>query len=76
VTDKPELATSSIPILTWNGSAWIGCDAAVHLLRSIAVVVESSSMPTRDVLDTLVESLRIEADNLECRAIAHTTEPK
>lgn len=70
--DLPQPAVTSIPIATGaDGQPYIGCDAAVAMLRSIAAVTETLGLD--DEPSDLAAAIRIEADALECRAIAHTS---
>ena len=76
-----DLVTSGFPITTGtDGRAYLGCDTVIKLLRSIATGAERAVDEGNDhpgqVLANLTEVLRLYADDLECRAIAHTTEPK
>lgn len=65
-------AVTSIPIVTApDGQPLMGCDAAVLLLRSIAEVAER--LDPHDDPRALAAAIRVEADALEVRAIAHTT---
>ncbi|MFD5384268.1 hypothetical protein ACFWMG_04725 [Streptomyces sp. NPDC127074] len=65
-------ASTGIPIVTsTDGQPFIGCDAVVAFLRSIAEVVDR--LDDQDDPRDLAAAIHIEADNLECRAIAHTT---
>lgn len=67
-------ASSSLPIATGNdGHAYIGCDAVVAFLRAIADSCRNLADDPECDLITLADTLDIEADNLDCRAIEHTT---
>lgn len=69
----PQPAVTSLPIVTApDGQPLIGCDAAVALLESIASVVER--LDSGDDPTDLAAAIRIEADALNVRAIAHTVE--
>lgn len=69
---RPQPVATGLPIVTWHdGQPLIGCDAAVALLRSIAEVAER--LGPDDAARDLAAAIRIEADTLEVRAIAHTT---
>ena len=68
----PQPAVTSIGIVTASdGQPLMGCDAVVALLESIASIVERLE-PGDDPVD-LAAAIRIEADALNVRAIAHTT---
>lgn len=67
----PQPVVTSLPIVTASdGQPLMGCDAVVVLLESIASVVERLA-PGDDPAD-LAAAIRIEADALNVRAIAHT----
>jgi hypothetical protein len=74
VTDEeqlPQPAVTSIGIVTASdGQPLMGCDAVVALLEGIASIVERLE-PGDDPAD-LAAAIRIEADALNVRAIAHT----
>lgn len=64
-------AVTGIPIGTDGaGQPIICCDAAVDMLRVIADITER--LTPDDDPAALAAAIRIEADALECRAIAHT----
>lgn len=68
-------ATSLIPIATGaDGHAYIGVDAAVALLRAIANSCRNlADDPACGDLRSAAVAIDREADNLDCRAIEHTT---
>lgn len=69
----PQPVTISVPIVTApDGQPLIGCDVAVALLESIASVVER--LESGDDPADLAAAIRIQADALNVRAIAHTSE--
>ncbi|WP_143668314.1 hypothetical protein [Streptomyces sp. f150] len=75
MTDEqlPQPVITGLPLTTGpNGQPLIGCDAVVALLESIANVVER--LASEDDPADLAAAIRVEADALNVRAIAHTTE--
>lgn len=65
-------AMTGMPIgIDGAGQPIICCDAAVVMLRVIADITER--LTRDDNPADLAAAIRIEADALECRAIAHTT---
>lgn len=74
--DAPvELASTSLPIVTaTDGQPYIGCDAILALLRAIAESCRTLADNPECGLDSAAAAIDYEADNLECRAIAHTTQ--
>jgi hypothetical protein len=68
-------AADSLPIVTAsNGQPFVPCDAVLALLRAIAESCRNlADDPDCDLL-TAGAAIDIEADSLEARAIAHTTE--
>lgn len=67
-------ASASIPIATGNdGHAYIGADAVVAFLRAIAASCRNLADDPDCDLNTAADTIDFEADNLDCRAIAHTT---
>lgn len=72
--DAPAQPTvTSIPITTGSdGRAYVGCDAVIALLRSLAHVITSDDDPEPFDAEAIAEYLSREADALTCRAITHT----
>lgn len=67
----PQPVVTSLPLVTASdGQPLMGCDAVVVLLESIASVVERLE-PGDDPAD-LAAAIRVEADALNVRAVAHT----
>lgn len=73
--DQPvQPATSRLPIVTANdGNAYIGCDAVAILLRAMADSCRTLADDPDCDLNTAADAIDLEADNLDCRAIEHTT---
>jgi hypothetical protein len=68
-----EHATNGIPILVASdGQPYIGCDAAVMLLRAIAGACRTNADDPDVDLTSVAEAIDQEADALAVRAIAHT----
>jgi hypothetical protein len=66
-------ASSRLPIVTANdGHAYIGVDAVVALLRAIAESCRALADEPDCTLRSAADAIDFEADNLDCRAIAHT----
>ncbi|MEW2415325.1 hypothetical protein AB0953_16640 [Streptomyces sp. NPDC046866] len=66
-------AASSIPVLTASdGQPYIGCDAAVALLRAIADACRENADDPEMGLREIAAAIDMEADALDVRAIAHT----
>jgi hypothetical protein len=57
-----------------NGQPFIPCDAVLALLRAIAESCRNLADDPDCTLPGAGEAIDIEADALEARAIAHTTE--
>jgi hypothetical protein len=76
VTGEPlPHAADKIPIVTAsNGQPFIPCDAVLALLRAIAESCDNLADDPDCDLRTASAGIEIEADALEARAIAHTTE--
>lgn len=72
----PAPACTALPIATGSdGHAYLGCDAAVALLRAIAESCRTlAADPDCDLL-TAAAAIDMEADVLDCRAIALTRPP-
>ena len=69
-------AADRLPIVTAsNGQPFIPCDAVLALLRAIAESCNNLADDPNCDLRTAGAGIQIEADALEARAIAHTTEP-
>lgn len=77
MTDDPDdehvtPVTSHLPIVTGRGGqAYLGCDAVTALLRAIAGACRGS-VHDDETAAAFAAALDQEADNLDCRAIAHT----
>lgn len=68
-----ERATDNIPILVASdGQPYMGCDAAVMLLRAIAGACRANADDPEVDLLAAAEAIDQEADALAVRAIAHT----
>lgn len=66
-------AASRIPIIVGSdGQLYIGCDAAVALLRAIAEACRVNADEPECTLDAVAAAIDQEADALDVRAIAHT----
>ncbi|KOU17041.1 hypothetical protein [Streptomyces sp. WM6349] len=69
----PESAADQLPIIVGSdGQPYIGCDAAVALLRAIAEACRATADDPDCNLDTIAVAIDQEADALAVRAIAHT----
>lgn len=72
--DQVEPVTCSMPIVTGaDGHAYVGCDAVVNLLRAIASAARDGADDPDCNLNVMAAAVDIQADALDCRAIAHTT---
>ena len=72
--DLVQPASTSLPIVTaTDGQPYIGCDAVLALLRAIADSCRNFADEPDCDLDSAAAAIDVEADALECRAIAHTT---
>ncbi|MFF8589962.1 hypothetical protein ACF061_00740 [Streptomyces sp. NPDC015220] len=68
-------AADRLPIVTAsNGQPYIACDAVLALLRAVAESCRNLADDPDCTLRGAGEAIDIEADALEARAIAHTTE--
>jgi hypothetical protein len=68
-------AADRLPIVTAsNGQPFMPCDAVLALLRAIAESCRNLADDPECDLRTASAGIEIEADALEARAIAHTTE--
>lgn len=68
-------ASTSLPIVTaTDGQPYLGCDAVIAFLRAIADSCRNLADNPECDLDTAAAAIDYEADALECRAIAHTTQ--
>lgn len=68
-------AADRLPIVTAsNGQPWLPCDAVLALLRAIAESCRNLADDPDCDLHSAGAAIDIEADSLEARAIAHTTE--
>jgi hypothetical protein len=68
-------AADRLPIVTAsNGQPFVPCDAVLALLRAIAESCDNLADDPDCDLRTASAGIEIEADALEARAIAHTTE--
>ncbi|MEU1663579.1 hypothetical protein ABZ547_08185 [Streptomyces sparsogenes] len=66
-------ASTSLPIVTaTDGQPYLGCDAVIAFLRAIAESCRTLAHDPDSSLDSAAAAIDYEADNLECRAIAHT----
>ncbi|MCX5176748.1 hypothetical protein [Streptomyces virginiae] len=69
-----DTASNGIPIVTGSdGQPYIGCDAAIALLRAIAEAQRTNADDPDIDVHVMSAAIDIEADALEVRAIAHTT---
>ncbi|MFJ4637587.1 hypothetical protein ACIP69_18425 [Streptomyces hygroscopicus] len=67
-------ASTSLPIVTaTDGQPYLGCDTVIVFLRAIAESCRNLAHEPECDLDTAAAAIDVEADALECRAIAHTT---
>lgn len=67
-------ATSHLPIVTDRaGRPYIPCDAVALLLRAMADSCRTLADDTDCDLHSAAAAIDLEADNLDCRAIEHTT---
>ena len=70
-------AADSLPIVTAsNGQPFVPCDAVLALLRAIAESCRNLADDPDCDLHGAGTAIDIEADTLEARAIAHTTESR
>lgn len=67
-----EHATNRLPIATADGRPYIPADAVVALLRVIATSCRDLADDPDCDLRTAAAAIDIEADTLDCRAIAQT----
>lgn len=68
-------AADRLPIVTAsNGQPFVPCDAVLALLRAVAESCDNLADDPDCDLRTASAAIEIEADALEARAIAHTTE--
>lgn len=66
-------ASTSIPITTGaDGQPYIGADAFVAFLHALSETC-SRAVNTPEDIAHFAEAMRVEADALQVRAIAHTT---
>lgn len=78
MTDEDDVpvqpASTNLPIVTAaDGQPYLGCDAVIVFLRAIADSCRNLANEPDCDLDNAAAAIDYEADNLECRAIAHTT---
>lgn len=72
-SDLPQPASTALPIVTsTDGHAYLGCDAVVALLRAIAESCRNLADDPDCDLRTAAAAIDVEADALDCRAIAYT----
>lgn len=76
MTGEPLLhAADKMPIVTANdGQPYLSCEAVLALLRAIAESCRNLADDPDCDLHTVGAAIDVEADALESRAIAHTTE--
>jgi hypothetical protein len=68
-------AADRLPIVAAsNGQPFVPCDAVLALLRAVAESCDNLGDDPDCDLRTASAAIEIEADALEARAIAHTTE--
>ncbi|MCX4543806.1 hypothetical protein [Streptomyces sp. NBC_01565] len=65
--------SSCLPLVTGSdGQPYIGCDAAIALLRAIASASRANADDPEIDAHVVAAAIEAEADALEVRAIAHT----
>lgn len=75
MTDAPYVPPS-MPIEIRDGADGLPCISATNASRMLRAIANSVELHTDIGHAEIAIAIRMEADALDCRAIAHTTEPK